>query len=400
MMSTTPSPVQNDLAYSAGERHAVVTAFVEDQLGAGAAGRLNTNIHAVDEMLAFTPPPRAQQLLHYFGTGLQMLRAIRHIARWRFGSLSDVRSLLDFACGYGRLGRWLDLDLPATRIWSSDIYAGGVEFQQKQFGHNGIVSVPVPTDFTCRQRFDFIFVASLFSHLPEPTFLGWLRRLYELLDEDGVLVFSVHDEPGAPPGMAVPRSGILFLAQSESGSLDKQQYGSSWVTEAFVARSIAKATNSSSYIRIPRGLCHHQDLYVVTKGRTSDPATLVFDHGPQGAVDVATLQSPHDLLVEGWAADITRGCDIVDVQVMVDGRLVQRCRPFKARPDVASVLRDPSHLFSGWAMHARLQEPLTAGSTVLVKAINSCGTPQVLGILETTGVSMTRFPAQLFRWSG
>ena len=47
-------------------------------------------------------------------------------------------------------------------------------------------------------------------------------------------MFSAHSPEVLPPGVVMPESGFLFHASSESGSLDTSDYGSTWVTEAFV----------------------------------------------------------------------------------------------------------------------------------------------------------------------
>jgi alkanesulfonate monooxygenase SsuD/methylene tetrahydromethanopterin reductase-like flavin-dependent oxidoreductase (luciferase family) len=43
-------------------------------------------------------------------------------------------------------------------------------------------------------KFDFIWVASLFSHLSGPLFDAWLAKLSDSLSPRAVLCFSVHDE--------------------------------------------------------------------------------------------------------------------------------------------------------------------------------------------------------------
>ena len=70
--------------------------------------------------------------------------------------------------------------------------------------------------------------------MPERTFTNWLQNLYDLLTPDGVLMFSVHDECLRAPHVEMPAKGILFSANSESQSLDKEEYGTTYVTEKFV----------------------------------------------------------------------------------------------------------------------------------------------------------------------
>ena len=136
-----------------------------------------------DEMLAFLmeinqgDPDRA--LFLYFLSGLSIADTLGQLLLWRFGGWERVGSVLDFASGYGRVTRFLLRDLPPGKVWISDVYEGAVEFQSRRFGVHGLVSTLRPEDFSPAERFDAILVTSLFTHLREERFAGWLRRLEE-----------------------------------------------------------------------------------------------------------------------------------------------------------------------------------------------------------------------------
>ena len=134
-----------------------------------------------------------------------------------------------------------------------------VKFNIEQFGVTGRVSVHDPNDLHWNERFDFIVVPSLFSHLPESTFAGWIAALYRLLTDDGILVFSVHGDYLQGPDGSMPESGILFHHQSESATLDKSEYGSTFVTEAFVRDQIQKSDG-------PLGVFSNQARLLETPG--------------------------------------------------------------------------------------------------------------------------------------
>ena len=132
------------------------------------------------------------------------------------------------------------------------------------------VSVEVPEHLDWAERYDLIVVPSLFSHLPGNTFGRWLASLYRLLSPRGVLAFSVHghrlvkDEP--------PVDGLVFKAVSEAtGRMRPEEYGTSFVTEGYVADSIQRATGECRYQRIERGLWDHPDLYLVAGPEQSHP---------------------------------------------------------------------------------------------------------------------------------
>ena len=77
--------------------------------------------------------------------------------------------------------------------------------------------------------------------MPEATFELWLKTLLSRLSDRGILAFSTHDVSLLPRGVPIPESGILFLARSESRTLDVNQYGSNNVSEEFVTRTVDRA---------------------------------------------------------------------------------------------------------------------------------------------------------------
>jgi 2-polyprenyl-3-methyl-5-hydroxy-6-metoxy-1,4-benzoquinol methylase len=182
------------------------------------AGAFNTNVHPSDQMLTFVASVMGSDEIargQYFRSGAQLMDIVRQVVEWKFGSLDKVASFLDFASGYGRFTRFLVQHLPADRIWVSDIQADAVAFQEEQFGVHGFMSATNPADLGRAEKFDCIFVASLFSHLPERTFGPWLRKLFGMLKPDGLLMFSVHDESLLDPSYQMPEGGLFFREASE-----------------------------------------------------------------------------------------------------------------------------------------------------------------------------------------
>jgi SAM-dependent methyltransferase len=341
---------------------------------------LNTGIHDDDEMLLYTNtleqnPQKALQT--YFSQGVGMLTIVRQILEWKFGQPENISAFLDFACGYGRFTRFLVSLLAPERIWVSDIYEEGVVFQREQFGVNGIVSVENPDDYPCDLRFDCIYVASLFSHLPEPRFTQWLRKLFSLLTPDGILVFSACDESVLPAGVPMPAQGIFFYPQSESTSLDKEQYGATWTTQAFMRKVIIDVSGrADNYCRLSRGLLGHQDLYILPSREGVDFSTLQIS-GPMGVVEKCIASQVGELIVAGWAADLVPDAFISDVQIWIDERLAQRCIPYFSRPDVAKHFNRPSADISGWKCFCRWDG--NVDTLLVVNVSNSLGVDQVIG---------------------
>ncbi|MFP5284132.1 MAG: class I SAM-dependent methyltransferase, partial [Thermoanaerobaculia bacterium] len=250
------------LAFRPDETSPYVRAFLADR--GLERSDLDLAIDERDEMLGFLvggmEGDRDKALFAYFRSGLSIADGLLQVLRWRFPD--GPGKVLDFASGYGRITRFLVREIPPERLWVSDVYEGGVRFQEERFGVRGVVSTVRPEDLDLGGTFDAILVTSLFTHLPEERFLAWLRVLLGRLEPGGVLAFSTHDPGLLVPCPAMPESGLLFQEISESGSLDTGDYGSTWVTEAFVRGAIARVAPSASVHRLERGLCNYQDLYL------------------------------------------------------------------------------------------------------------------------------------------
>ena len=323
----------------------------------GAAGHFNTNVHPADQMLNFGASVMGSEELargQYFRSGAQLMDVVEQLVEWKFGSFENVAAFLDFASGFGRFTRFLVQHMPADRIWVSDIQADAVAFQMEQFGVHGFVSATNPADLEREEKFDCIFVASLFSHLPERTFVPWLRKLLSMLKPDGLLMFSVHDEILLDPSYHMPESGLFFRENSEIAELDTRDYGVTFVTEEFVRKAVEQAGNGQTAYHRVRRMMYLQDLYVLVNGDQHDFSGLRFEYGPGGTVDYCYWSKRDELCVSGWTVDITPGSAIEEITLFVNGQMRQKCLPFLRRPDVRTHFKDDAFLYSGWECFCRV----------------------------------------------
>jgi SAM-dependent methyltransferase len=335
------------------------------------------NICEDDEMYLFAlgnvQNDSDRALVRYYSLGRRILDTVKQVVDWHFGGFKNVPSFLDFACGYGRFTRFLIQEMPPDRIWVSDIYANAVKFQTEYLGVNGIISTKNPEKYLIDRQFDCILANSFFSHMPERTFTSWLQNLYNLLTPNGILMFSVHDETLRLPHVEMPAKGILFSPDSESQSLDKEEYGTTYVTEKFVREMVALVSNGKAFVhRLEKGICRFQDLYVVTNQLNQEFSRLKINHHPEGYIDVAAFTTKDNLYLEGWAVDLNPGGSIEEVQVFVNGEIVQRAEPFYNRPDVAGHFENDVALQSGWNCYLA-QNRVSIDDVLTVKLINNYG---------------------------
>lgn len=238
----------------------------------------------------------------YFRAGLGMLASVEAVVDWYFGGLENVESFLDFAAGYGRVTRFLATKLDPSRITVSEIQPDALAFQARTFGVHTLQSTHDPADLKVTRQYSVVFVASLLTHLPRATFTAWLSKLWEFVAPGGLLAFSTHDEyldrHDAPWD-----DGFAFVANSEVASLDTDEYGTNWTTEAFVRARLRDTVGDAAggAVRLPQGLGFWQDLWVVTRGEPQ-PTPISFDIGPEGAIESFTL-TDQEYAFSGWAAD-------------------------------------------------------------------------------------------------
>lgn len=347
------------LAFHPDETSPLVAALLSD-LGI-APGTLDLAIDARDEMLGFLmgffEGDRDRALFDYFRSGASIADSLGQVLRWRFGPLERVGKILDFASGYGRVTRFLVRGVPPERVWVADVYVDGVRFQEERLGVHGLVSAVRPEDFACAERFDAILVTSLFTHLPEERFVAWLRVLLGLLAPGGMLVFSAHSPEVLPADVPSPGTGIHFQETSESGSLAKSDYGSTWVTEEFVRSGLDRAAGpGASLHRIERGLCNFQDLYLALPEGGVDFSGLDFHWEPLLFLERAKLaEGQRRLDLGGWV--IVRSGAVREVEARLGGERLAGVADLEPRPDVAAALGGDRYLRCGWSLAC----PLPAG---------------------------------------
>ncbi len=335
------------------------------------------SVDARDEMFKIFYYGRGESIdlaLHlYLESGKHIWRSLRRLLEWHFGQLDRVGSLLDFAAGYGRVTRHMAKGLGPERVWISEIDPGAVEFQTSTLGVHGILSTTDPEAFDPGRKLSCITVSSLFTHLPDARFRQWLDKLLALVEDGGLLAFSVHDMTIAPE--PDPGSGILFHPSSESGSLSTAEYGSTWVTEEYVRACLKELAPGLPVHRIPRGLASFQDLYIVTRGASASSLSLDdLRGGVDGFVEECRLDTRRRLILQGWVIDRHTKAAVHEIRFHLDGNLVDRTEALVDRPEVAANYPGDAGVGQGWRTELALPEACDLSRTVLrIEALGSDG---------------------------
>jgi SAM-dependent methyltransferase len=96
--------------------------------------------------------------------------------------------VLDFGCGWGRTIRFFLRDAPAAQLYGVDVLQLAVDLcrQTDPWCQFSLVP-PLPPSALPSERFDVIYLYSVFSHLSEETHDRWLTEFHRLLRPGGLL---------------------------------------------------------------------------------------------------------------------------------------------------------------------------------------------------------------------
>jgi SAM-dependent methyltransferase len=136
-------------------------------------------------------------------------------------NITDVRSMLDFGCGCGRVIRhWRT---QGGQIHGADYQRAGLEWCRRnlpfaRFVVNDVLPpLPYPSE-----HFSVVYALSVFTHFPQDLQEPWMRELHRVLTPGGCLVFSVHGTAYADELSVSERkafdSGDLVVRDGAAGS--------------------------------------------------------------------------------------------------------------------------------------------------------------------------------------
>ena len=148
----------------------------------------------------------------------------------------------------------------------SDVVPVSVDFLQEQLGVKGFYSSHDPDAVQFSERYEHVFVLSLFSHLPERTWGKWLARLYDALEPGGLLIFSTHGLQCALGQGVTLEQGYAFFASSESTAIESQVYGTTFTSPEFVQSTVRRELGADVTADVlPGHFWGQQDAVVVRR---------------------------------------------------------------------------------------------------------------------------------------
>lgn len=188
------------------------------------------------------------------------------LRKYRPKTGSRERHVLDFASGYGRVGRHFPVIAPRWHYTAMDIHRRAVEFNRKELGLDTLLSHHDPEQIRGPARFTSIFALSFFSHVRREQFVPWLQALHRLLLPGGVLMFTTHGRDShtvAMPNAVVDAEGYGMIEESEQHDLSKDYYIHAITYEPFVRHAVQAAGGLKVIAFEAKSWWGHQDMFVV-----------------------------------------------------------------------------------------------------------------------------------------
>ncbi len=212
----------------------------------------------------------------YLATGKSALMAVQlaQLAARKAG----FDSILDMACGHGRVLRWLKAAYPDAQLTACDLLRDGVDFCARTFGATPVHSIVAPTLEMFPDHYDLIWVGSLLTHLDADRWVMFIDLWHDLLAPDGLLVVTTHGELVAErmregnlygyPAPSILRTlrsykhaGFAFLETSP----DEIDYGISLARPEWVVHQLLSHADFRVVLVTESRWANHQDVVAVVK---------------------------------------------------------------------------------------------------------------------------------------
>jgi SAM-dependent methyltransferase len=190
------------------------------------------------------------------------------------GRPQEIKYILDFPCGYGRVLRFLRATYPDAEITACEIDPMALDFCKETFSAKPVMSDKDFNKLSLPFKFDLVWCGSLVTHIDEETTKGLLKFFYAHLAPGGMCMFTTHGQKSAEWVHGKRQTyGLPAVAQQELLSMynekgygyanyeGQNEYGISIVTHSRmieIAQGIGQ-WNETYYQE--QGWDNHQDVY-------------------------------------------------------------------------------------------------------------------------------------------
>jgi SAM-dependent methyltransferase len=128
---------------------------------------------------------------HYLSIGLSAIRCI-NTALGHARNDEQVKTILDFPSGYGRVLRFLEVKFPDAALFGSDLDPNAIKFCRKAFHARTSISNEDFSEILLPGPFDLIWCGSLLTHLEARRAIEVLQLFCRHLGPNGLCLFTMH----------------------------------------------------------------------------------------------------------------------------------------------------------------------------------------------------------------
>ncbi len=126
----------------------------------------------------------------YYAIGQSAINAI--VPAVTIAQKRNFNRVLDFGCGYGRVGRHLKSFFKDSELHFTDIKPDAVDFCANTFSGKGFVSSTDFNELNFPAKYDLIWVGFVFTHIDFERQKLLFRKLFQALQPGGILVMTYH----------------------------------------------------------------------------------------------------------------------------------------------------------------------------------------------------------------
>lgn len=222
--------------------------------------------------------------------GFNIYRTWKSLASKHGRPLHRGSTVLDFGCGWGRILRFFMRDVARENLFGVDVMPLAIELCRKTNPWGQFSQVPAlpPSDLPS-DKFDLVYLYSVFSHLSEEAHDKWLTEFRRVLKPGGLLMATTRPRAyilscdasrrrGGPGLHEQARSAFIgtdewlakydrgeycYSAVGGGGVLDSSFYGETCIPAAYVKKRWTDRFEFLEYL--PHGPGRQQDVIVVRK---------------------------------------------------------------------------------------------------------------------------------------
>ncbi|MCE6989082.1 class I SAM-dependent methyltransferase [Dyadobacter sp. CY323] len=228
------------------------------------ATQINTTVSAYDEMYV----QGAEK--HYFQTGLSALINISAALQLSGRTPEEIKSVLDFPCGYGRVLRFTKALFKNATFSACGLEQRYLDFCAEHFNADTFLSEHKFSQTNILRKFDLIWVGSLFTHLSSVRFKELYKFLTAHLNDNGLLVFTVHGrncygkvQKGSKRKLIID-FGYTLTGYGYCHQHGTKKFGDSLISPAWLHHFIEQETSGKIVMWSEQGWGDWQDVIAVT----------------------------------------------------------------------------------------------------------------------------------------